>query len=299
MKIGYPCINKTIECTANKTFRLKSYSEERLNETIQNNLSCLYKILQYNVQHKILFFRIPSDLIPFASHTINTYNWQDEYLKKFQKIGSYIKKHNIRITMHPDQFIILNAKDNNITQRSIKELHYHAEVLDLLSLDDTAKIQLHIGGVYNDKQASIHRFIDNYHALPESLKNRLVIENDHQRYHMQDCLSLSKKISIPVLFDYFHHKIFNDNKNLSKILVEYNNSWSKRDGIPLCDYSSQKPNAPQGAHAHSINLSDFSDFLEIIKEYDIDIMLEIKDKEKSALKAITIAQKHKKFLKVD
>jgi UV DNA damage endonuclease len=170
--------------------------------------------------------------------------------------------------------------------------------LDLLQLDYTAKIQLHVGGVYNDKKASIQRFIRNYESLPEHITKRLVIENDHQRYHLQDCLHLSNQLSIPVLFDYFHHKICHTKENLNQILPEYIHTWSKQDGIPICDYSSQNPNGPKGSHAHSIDLVDFYQFFQLIKEYDIDIMLEIKDKEQSALKAITIVKKDKRFYKV-
>lgn len=68
MKIGYPCINLTLNCRSSRTFRLKNYSEERLIATIENNLNCLAEILEFNYKNNIFFFRITSDLIPFASH---------------------------------------------------------------------------------------------------------------------------------------------------------------------------------------------------------------------------------------
>ncbi len=75
MKIGYPCINLTLNCRSSRTFRLENYSEERLIETIENNLNCLAKILEFNYNNNILFFRITSDLIPFASHPIMKFGW--------------------------------------------------------------------------------------------------------------------------------------------------------------------------------------------------------------------------------
>jgi UV DNA damage endonuclease len=298
MKIGYPCINLTLDCKGTKSFRLKSYSEKRFKETVENNLNCLFEILKYNVKHQILFFRITSDLIPFASHPICTYPWQDVYFSTFKEIGSYIKKSHVRISMHPDQFIVLNAKDNDIVNRSIKEINYHSEVLNLLQLDTTAKIQIHIGGVYGDKKASIERFIKKFQSLDEKIKQRVVIENDHQRYHLQDCLRLSEILSVPVLFDYYHHQIYNNSEKMEQALADYVRTWNKEDGIPLCDYSSNQSNSPQGSHAHTINTKDFRHFLELTKPYDIDIMLEIKDKEHSAVKAINTAKSDKRLFKV-
>ena len=100
MKIGYPCINLTLECRSSKTFRLKNYSNEKLINTVEGNLECLFEILKYNVNHKIYFFRITSDLIPFASHPIMNFNWQDYFKQNFRDLGKFIKENNIRISMN-------------------------------------------------------------------------------------------------------------------------------------------------------------------------------------------------------
>jgi UV DNA damage endonuclease len=109
MKIGYPCINNSIPRNAPSTFRLASYSENRLVQTLKNNLIHLNQILKYNVKNNLLFFRISSDLIPFASHPICKLNWHRIFRSEFEEIGDFIKSHNIRISMHPDQFVILNS----------------------------------------------------------------------------------------------------------------------------------------------------------------------------------------------
>ena len=164
MRIGYPCINRSIGCTASRTFRLASYTEERMRDTVHENLSCLEKILAYNVRHGMLFFRITSDLVPFASHPVCTFPWQDEFAGVFEKTGDYIRRFGFRISMHPDQFVLLNAPDTGILQRSITDLVYQVQVLDLLGLDRSAKVQVHVGGVYGDKPASIDRFVKQYRA---------------------------------------------------------------------------------------------------------------------------------------
>lgn len=74
MRIGYPCINRTLDCNANSTFRLRSYTETRLKNSIKNNLDCLRRILRFNLENRLCFFRISSNLVPFASHPINRFN---------------------------------------------------------------------------------------------------------------------------------------------------------------------------------------------------------------------------------
>lgn len=288
MKIGYPCINRSIGCTANTTFRLASYSEKNLIEKVTNNLNCLVKILEYNVEHKLLFFRISSDIVPFASHPICKFNWQKYFKEQFYNIGKYIKQHQMRISMHPDQFVLINSPNQDVVHRSIQELIYHCEVLDLLELNSTAKVQIHIGGVYSDKISAIKRFILEYHKLPDLIKNRLVIENDHTSYSLKDCLIINEQIGIPVLLDSFHHECLNNQETIRKAMKLASQTWQKRDGCLMVDYSSQKPKANKGTHTEHINLNHFNCFMKQSKNINYDLMLEIKDKEKSALKASNI-----------
>jgi UV DNA damage endonuclease len=280
-----------LDCSASSTFRLKSYSEARLKTSIQNNLNCLRRILQFNLQHKLFFFRISSDIIPFASHPINKFSWQKHFQDEFEGIGEFIVKNRMRISMHPNQFTLINSIKDEIFERSERELIYHAEIFDLMKLDTSAKIQIHVGGAYGDKKASMERFVARFNRLPDSVIRRLVIENDDRLYDVNDCIEISEDIQIPVLFDVFHNKL---NKSTSQTLKEsfryVAKSWiERRDGVPMVDYSSQEPNGLPRQHSETINLEDFSLFLKQTEPFDFDVMLEIKDKEKSAIKAIGYA----------
>lgn len=295
MRIGYPCINRSIDCSPARTFRLASWSDERLSETVTMNLSCLAKILSYNTAHGLFFFRISSDLVPFASHPVNTFPWQEHFSEEFRRIGEFIRSHHIRISMHPDQFVLLNTPDPGILGRSIADLRYHVNILDLMELDSSAKVQLHVGGIYRNKPAAIDRFVNAYDLLEKSVKRRLVIENDERLYCVSDCLTIHERTGIPVLLDVFHHSINNNHERVGNLLERVHATWKNRDGIPMVDYSSQHPGRRAGAHAERIDPEDFRSFLDASMPFDFDIMLEIKDKEKSALAALSIARNDRRL----
>jgi UV DNA damage endonuclease len=286
MKIGYPCINNRINCTANGTFRLKNYSQENFLVKTKSNLECLKKILEFNYQNKILFFRIGSGLIPFASHERCQYDWEKEFRKELREIGQYIISNNFRVSMHPDQFVVLNALKKEIVKKSIEEIDYHCSVLDAMNLGKDAKVQIHIGGVYNEKEKSKERFIKNYSKLSLKIKKRLVIENDHVSYSLKDCLEVSKKTGLPILLDVYHHQCLNNGESLREAIKKAGETWKKEDGCLMIDYSSQKKKARKGVHAEKIDTALFKKFLEKTKGLDFDLMLEIKDKEESVLKIL-------------
>jgi UV DNA damage endonuclease len=295
MRIGYPCVNTSIGCSTNHTFRLKSYSNELLKNTLAENLECLEKILKYNISNNILFFRIGSVLVPFASHPVCRFNWQAHFKNRFAEIGKIIRKNGIRVCMHPDQFIIINSPDEKIFEKSRRELLYQAEVLDLMKLDAGAKIQIHVGGVYKDKRKSIERFVKRYTKLEDKIRKRLVIENDDRHYTLRDCLSINKAVEIPVVFDVFHHQINSSGEPIHKAVALAGKTWKKKDGPPIVDFSTQKAGARAGSHAFKIDMREFAAFLDKSRPHDFDVMLEIKDKEKSAKLAVKMALKDSRF----
>ncbi len=285
MRIGYPCLNRSSGCTSSHTFRLASYSAERLAETVGWNLDCLERILEFNRDHGLLFFRVTSDLVPFASHPVCVFPWPEKFARRFAALGRLIRESGMRISMHPDQFTLINSPDPEIFSRSAAELAYHARVIDLLGLDLTARIQIHCGGVYGDREASLDRFCARFEKLPAAVRRRLAVENDDRLYRVADCLRISRRTGVPVLFDSFHHQLNNNGEDLVTALGMAAPTWMKGDGPPMVDYSSQRKGERRGSHAESIDLKHFARFIAATAAFDFDVMLEIKDKEKSALRA--------------
>ncbi len=293
MKVGYPCINLSLDCRASRTFRLKSFSRDRFLETVRVNLNCLERMVDYNIENNLLFLRITSDLIPFASHKINQVDWRSEFSGRFEEIGKKINRAEMRITMHPGQYTVLNSNRRTVFKKAVEELTYHTEVLDLLGLDSSAKVNIHVGGVYENKNESMKRFVDRYRGLPEKIKKRLIIENDEKSYSVIDCLNISEKIDIPVTFDNLHHEINNKDEKLEFLLRKVFKTWKRKDGLPIVHYSSQKPGERKGRHNEHIDLDHFKNFLKKMDKFDFDLILEIKDKERSAEKALKVIREIK------
>jgi UV DNA damage endonuclease len=137
------------------------------------------------------------------------------------------------------------------------------------------------------------RFVTRFGMLDDSIIRRLVIENDDKLYNLNACIKLNAQTQIPILFDVFHHKLNNSgNQTVEDSFKCTTKTWSeKREGIQMVDYSSQEPNGSPRQHTQTINIEDFDLFLKHTQQFDFDVMLKIKDKEKIAFKAITLAIK--------
>jgi len=294
MSIGYACLTIGVLQTNLKSCMIRNASEKKLSEIIANNLNSLENIIDYNIKNRIKLFRISSDLIPFGSNPINNLEWWNIYISRFVKIGEKIRIGGIRVSMHPGQYTVLNSPREEVVDRAIEDLNYHAKVLDCLSVGTEHKIVLHIGGTYGDKEQAINRFVKNYQRLNDTVKKRLVVENDDKSYNIGDVLKIGKILNIPVIFDNLHNEINHSDihRDYKYWIDECKKTWDKSDGYQKIHYSQQNPIKKRGSHSESIMINEFMDFYKNLNRNDLDIMIEVKDKNISAIKCINCTSAH-------
>lgn len=289
--VGYACINDTLANTkprtiVNRTMRLDTFTTKGLSyvgELALKNLQDLEKILKWNLQNNILFYRMSSDMFPWWSEYDfkDLPNWKD--IKAQIDIIAYIIYSNkIRVTFHPGPFNKLASPNQKIVETTIIDINRHAQFMDLLSLEVSPKhkINIHIGGVYDDKQETINRFITHYDLLIPTARMRLTVENDDKEkgFSVTDLLKISYTTKTPIVFDYHHHKFCNDlqitEEQALKLAI---NTWPK-DIKPIVHYSESRDDKMPRAHSEYI--------IQKVNTYgqDVDIMFEAKKKEQAVLK---------------
>ena len=288
MSIGYACKLIGVQNTNMKTCRLNNVSSMKLTELITYNISSLSNSIDYNIKNNIKLFRISSDLIPFGSSDANKVKWWKIFQEELLSIGKKIKNNNMRVSLHPGQYTVLNSNNKEIVKRAINDLLYHTRILDSLGLNQEHKIILHIGGAYGDKPQSIQRFTENYQSLSNNVKERLVIENDDKIYNIGEVIEIGMKNNIPVVFDNLHNLINPPEQKLREIhwINKCKTTWKKQDGLQKIHYSQQSETKKLGSHSEYIGINEFLNFYKMIDRDDIDIMLEVKDKNLSCVKCI-------------
>ena len=272
--VGYACINRTLDLTTGHTLRLANLERERIAEVIATNLDNLERILEWNVEHGICFFRISSSVIPFASHAEFTWPWRRRFSSRLDDIRKMADRHQLRLSMHPGQYTVLNSTKPEVVDRAVAELDYHASFLEAVT-PDGGDIVVHVGGAYGDKETSIARFAEHFDRLSASARRQLVVENDDTIYTVDDVLDLSRRIECPVVFDIFHHRCnppadhWRD--GLEARLEEVVRSWGGR--VPKCHISTRREGT-RTSHADFIARSDFDDFGAVMAEAAAQRVLE-------------------------
>lgn len=293
--LGYVCINESLKPENYRNIRLNSIKTKGigyLEEVVLHNIHHLNKIIDWNIENEIYFYRMPSFLMPFATHplVIDEIGWHfsqmPEVIEIFSKIKSKVQKHNLRLSAHPDQFTVLNSPKIEVVKRSIDYLEYHGELMNQVGGQD---IVLHVGGVYGNKERAKERFIKNFKDLSPLVQNKLRIENDDTSYNLADVLEVAEKIDIPVIFDYHHHRCLpSSGLDSRKLINRMKASWD--DEVPKCHISSGEKNRLDKKHADYITLEDFR-AMDSLMEYSIyDLMLEARKKEQALIELRRIVE---------
>ncbi|NLF21481.1 MAG: UV DNA damage repair endonuclease UvsE [Clostridiaceae bacterium] len=286
MSIGYACLAVALPGSEIKSCTLKNATEERLYDLIAHNLNALETMVDYNLRNGIRLYRISSDLIPFGSSVALELPWADRFSERLASIGEKIRHGDMRVSLHPGQYTVLNSPIEDVAARAVLDLDYHARILDAFGLDSTHKIVLHLGGVYGDKATAKQRFVERFAKLSDAVKQRLILENDGSLFHIEDVLETAALAGIPVVYDNLHNETnpADPGRTDADWIAEAASTWGALDGRQKIHYSQQNPAKSTGAHSETIHLPAFLDFYHQLPDQTIDIMLEVKDKNISALK---------------
>lgn len=289
--IGYACLNNDLG-RSYKTCRLGTLTEEKWISLVRWNLETLGEMFQYNIDKKIKLLRISSDLIPFASAGIDFIDrvpWENVFEKELGRVREIIDG-KIRFSMHPGQYTLINSPREDVVERSILDLEYHSRLLKALGGTSENKMVLHIGGAYGDKAEAISRFKKNTAKLSENIMDHLVIENDHKIFNMEEVLGIGYELGLPVIFDNLHHEI-NSSLEKEKIVSLARDTWKKEDGNQIIHYSQQALGKALGSHSDTIRVGEFFDYIWKLESPLPDVMLEVKDKNRSAEKINAVKSK--------
>lgn len=257
--MGYACINLTLQVEqkvmTNRGMVKKTFTEKGVQYASQlalQNVRDLLTIVDWNLEHGFRLFRMSSDLFPWASE------YRLHQLPDFPEIRAILEEigaRPIRLTFHPGPFNHLAGQGKTL-DNTVTDLEYQSDVFDHMGLTPSRwnKINIHAGGTYGDKVATLTRFAHNFKTrLSENLRARLTVENDDRvtLYSVKDLLFLYEQIGTSIVFDYFHHSLHPDNQTQEEAFHLAYDTWDVR---PVFHYSDSRrayedPKARKEAHA--------------------------------------------------
>ncbi|MBF0300807.1 MAG: UV DNA damage repair endonuclease UvsE [Oligoflexia bacterium] len=254
-----------------------------------DNLLSLEQSINYCADNGIGSFRINSQFLPLSTHpefsyTIDDLPYAEIIHSGFEDCRKLAINRNIRLTLHPDQFVVLNSPNPLVVKNSVTELEYQSVLAAMVGAD---VINIHAGGAYGDKTSALTRFKENFKKLSRATQKLLTVENDDKLFSPEDLLPLCKDLSIPLVYDVHHHRCHPDHLSIEEASMLAYQTWNDRE--PLFHISSPI-NGWNGDHQCSHHdYIDVNDFPAIWKEMmPLTVEVEAKAKELAIKKLLKI-----------
>ena len=231
----------------------------RLAELCRSNADALLAALQYCLAHGIGAFRINSQILPVKTHpeagyTMNELPDGGGIIRRFEECGRFARENNLRLSFHPDQFVVLNSPNPNTLAHSLAELVYQAEVAEWVGADT---LNIHGGGAYGDKTGALTVLRKSIERLPKPVRERLTLENDDKVYTPADLLPVCADTGVPLVYDVHHHRCLPDGLSIAEATDRARKTWKTEPlfhiSSPLEGWDGPKPER----HHDYINGADF------------------------------------------
>lgn len=284
MNFGLVCLTSSTEIRY-KTITRKKYvslsDKEKFNSLLSiytANVNKLHEAINYCIDVDIYSYRVPSHLFPFLEDEIGSKIF-DSLFSRLQLIGNLALSSGIRLTTHPDQFVVLSSDKPDVVENSINELNLHAKVLNALNQPKTPYACINIHGGKSDRVSQLAKVIV---SLDEDVKSRLTLENDEYAYECSDILDVCERAGVSFVYDCHHHLV---NKKLKSYDDPEVAKWVKLAGNTWNVKKEQLVHLSNGAS--DLHDRRHSDYIVSVPEsyYDLEwIDVEAKAKEQAIFK---------------
>lgn len=260
----------------------------KLTNLAATNLQNSLRVMRHAVAHDIKMYRFSSKLIPLLGHEL-TADWDfwGKLGPEFAEVGSFVRKHEMRVSFHPDHFTVLNSRNPDVVVKSIADLERHVKMIELMGLAEQARLVMHVGGSYKDKQESLKRFADEWIHVPESVRNHLTLENDDKTFTAGETLQLCEQLQLPMVLDIHHHRCNPGDDSLAELIPRIFPLWAGTGLPPKIHVSSPKSKKDLRHHADYIDVQDLVPFLDLVRDWqdiDLDVMVEAKQKDDAVMR---------------
>ncbi|MBP1157524.1 MULTISPECIES: UV DNA damage repair endonuclease UvsE [unclassified Paenibacillus] len=305
VRLGYVAMSMRVKnASPSKTMTFTSFSKldnreaavRKLERIAAENIHNTLRLLRHNRAHDIELYRCSSRLIPLVGHE-QLGGWYpiQELTEAFAELGGYAKEHRMRLSFHPDHFTVLSTPREEVLRSSQADLERHVRMLEAMGLDSSAKCNIHIGGTYGNKESARQRFVNNFTALSQRIKERMTLENDDKTFNALETLEVCEEVGVPMVLDIHHDQVNPSGEPAEAHWSRIQSTWAgykeqagftkpsaaPRELPPKIHVSSPKSDKDPRGHADYIEPSLLMSFLRAVAPITprLDVMLEAKRKD--------------------
>lgn len=224
-----------------------------------DNSGALMQAIEWCAAHDIGAFRVNSEILPLYTHATLGYSLDELDSTGAITLGLVAarvaaERAGIRLSFHPDQFVVPGSLREEVVQSSIDELEYQALIAELIGAE---QITLHGGGAQGGKPEALERLRRGLNLLSPRARQRLVLENDDRVYTVADLLPFCTQEKIPLVYDVHHHRCHPDEFSIAEATQAAAETWRGREpwvhiSSPLGGWSTDAPRT----HADYIDAAD-------------------------------------------
>lgn len=205
-------------------------------------------------------FRITSQIIPLATHPVSGYTLDtladgEVIAASFASAGLVARQRGIRLSFHPDQFVVLNSEREAVIESSVRELDFQARMAVLIGAE---ALTLHAGGATGGVSAALERLERGLDRLSPAARALVALENDDRLFTVRDLLPLCHRARVPLVYDVHHHRCHPDGMSVVEATAEAGETWGTREpwvhvASPRDGWTAPNPRP----HADYIDPADF------------------------------------------